>query len=99
MKKIIIRPQAEYDLEESSNWYEIRTEGLGHKFMKTFESQLLSIQSNPLRYPKKYKNIRIALIKGFPFVIYFMNEEDHVVVLSVYHTSRNPKKFIKRLKR
>lgn len=98
MKKIIIRQQAENDLEDSCDWYEIRMEGLGQKFMKSFERQLLSIQSNPLRYPKQYKNIRIALMKGFPFAIYFMNEEDRVIVLSVYHTSRNPKKFIKRLK-
>ena len=98
MKKIIIRPQALNDIEESFNWYEARLEGLGQKFIKTVDGKLLSIQSNLLKYPKKHKNIRIALIEGFPFVIHFLNEDDCLIIISIYHTSRNPKKFLKRLK-
>jgi len=98
VKKIIFRPQALNDMEESLNWYEARLEGLGQRFIKSVDSNLSSIQSNPLKYPKKYRNIRIALVEGFPFVIHFLNEHDCLIIISIYHTSRNPKKFIKRLK-
>lgn len=41
----------------------------------------------------RYAETRCVLIKRFPFLIYFVVNEEKGVgeVLAVYHTSRNPK--------
>lgn len=57
MKKIIILPQAENNLNELLSWYEEKTEGLGQKIIMTVESQIFNTQSNPLLYSKKFKTL------------------------------------------
>ncbi|MBL1212682.1 MAG: hypothetical protein HND52_04870 [Ignavibacteriae bacterium] len=43
-----------------------------------------------MSYPKVYKNIRRALIRKFPFGIHYIIENEQVIVIAVFHVSRNP---------
>ena len=59
--KIIVRPEAEADLEEAFVWYEHQVIGLGSQFFLVVDAAINAIQRNPLQYPVIYKDIRRAL--------------------------------------
>ncbi len=91
--KLILWQDAEKDLAQAYKWYNENVPGLGSDFLAVVERALESIQDNPLRFPVIYRNVRRALVKRFPFGIFFVTEEERVVVLAVMHTARDPAKW------
>jgi plasmid stabilization system protein ParE len=84
--------EAEYDIQEAFDHYQLELEGLEHRFLTAIENQVDFIAKYPLAFPVKYKNYRQARIsKTFPFVIIYAIEDSTVLIISVFHTSRNPK--------
>jgi len=92
-RKILIQPEAESDLTEAYNWYEERIQGLGSDFLLNVEAAISSIQRNPETYPLIYKNVRRCLVRRFPFGIFYIIVADKIIVMSVFHTKRKPKKW------
>ncbi|MGD2089076.1 MAG: type II toxin-antitoxin system RelE/ParE family toxin [Candidatus Aminicenantes bacterium] len=89
--KIIIRPEAEDDLEEAFQWYEEQSPGLGLDFLRCIDAAFDIITGNPELYQKVYKNISRALPRRFPYGIFYIIEDDKVFVLAVLHAKRDPK--------
>lgn len=94
--KIYIRPEAEIDIEEAALWYEKQSKGLGEEFLDEIHAAGAIIAVNPKIYQPIYKNIRRAVIRRFPFGIFYHVEEDAIVVFAVMHGSRHPKNWKKR---
>ena len=90
-KALIIRPDAERDLAEAYGWYEARVPGLGSDFLLSIDAALSSIQRTPKMYRIVYENVRRALVRRFPYGIFYMVEEDRIVVLGILHARRDPK--------
>ena len=93
--KLILRQEAERDLVEAYKWYEEKVPGLGSNFMAVIELTLESIQENPVQFPVIYRNVRRALMRRFPYGIFYFLEGERIVVLGVMHTARNPAKWRK----
>ena len=93
--KLILRQEAERDLAGTYNWYNEKVPGLGSDFLAVVERALESIQENPARFPIIYREVRRALINRFPYGLFFLLEEERVVVLGVMHTARDPAKWRK----
>ncbi len=87
-----IRDKAVAEMHEAFNWYQKQQSGLGDKFISELEGYFHVINTNPKSFKRSYKVYREIPLKIFPFVIvYFINEaEKIVVIISVFHTSRNP---------
>jgi toxin ParE1/3/4 len=83
--------QALQTIDEATLWYEAQKYGLGEEFLSGIDHALLSIQSNPLLYGFRKKNIRAYNLQRFPYKIYFIVRKGHIFVMSVLHTSRQPK--------
>jgi plasmid stabilization system protein ParE len=91
MKPIVrLREAAEQDLLAAAEWYEQQRPGLGHQFLDEVRSSLNLIAGNPLAYPAVHRGTRRALMRRFPFGIYFQPEVAGVVVTAVMHASRHP---------
>ena len=90
-KALILHPDAERDLVDAYGWYEARVTGLGSEFLLSIDAALSSIQRTPKMYPFVYKNVRRALIRRFPYGIFYVIEEDRIVVLGILHARRDPK--------
>lgn len=88
---LIVKPEAEDDLSDAALWYEDRRKGLGNDFLMAVEAKLEAIKRNPEQFPFKYKTIKRAFMKRFPYVIYFLVEESSIFILAVIHKKRNPK--------
>lgn len=90
---LILRQEAERDLFEAYRWYNEKVPGLGSDFLAIVERALESINENPARFPVVYRNVRRALMRRFPYGIFFMVEGDLIIVLGVMHTARDPGKW------
>lgn len=89
-KTLTIRPEAEEELTQAFEWYESQRKGLGHDFLLCVEVGLARLSRNPEIYGKVYKDIRRVLIDRFPFGIFYIDNENNIVVLAVLHARRNP---------
>ena len=92
---LILRQEAERDLVEAYKWYEEKVPGLGTDFLAIIERALESIQDNPARFPVIYRNVHRALMRRFPYGIFYFLEGESIIVLGVMHTARNPEKWRK----
>jgi hypothetical protein len=98
--ELIISPEAEEELNISKEFYEQRQEGLGSELVKEAENTLNRIVANPKQFPKvKNKQVRKAIVKRFPYGIFFALKEPIINVLSIWNFSRSPKRLNKRLKK
>jgi plasmid stabilization system protein ParE len=87
---LIIRPEAEEDLTEAFNWYEVRRAGLGYEFLDRVNLVLSKIEENPQRYSGTYRNVRLALLGRFPYKVLYMIEGRQAEVIGVVHVKRSP---------
>ena len=88
--RLIIRPEAEADIQEAFDWYERHVPGLGSDFLAPVGIAISTIQSHPLQHPVIYKNARRALTRRFPYQIFFVIGDDVIVVIAVSHGARDP---------
>ena len=86
----VLRRVAEKEFDDSIAWYENEREGLGRKFRSTIELYFQRIADNPEWFPEVRGEVRRAVVRRFPFVIHFLIEKERIVILSVFHTSREP---------
>jgi plasmid stabilization system protein ParE len=88
---LIIRKRAEQHIADAYTWYEEQRIGLGEEFLLCIEASLNAISENPLLLQEKHKNIRCIMTPRFPYGIFYFIDKSKVVVISVFHLSRNPK--------
>lgn len=91
--QIIISEAAEQDIREAFEWYELQKDDLGNAFKEQVEKALVSLKTNPLKHQIRYKSIRIYFLKKFPYGIHFNVKENQVLILAIFHTALNPKKW------
>ncbi|GMQ25422.1 hypothetical protein Aoki45_21040 [Algoriphagus sp. oki45] len=96
--KVQLSKEAEKDVLESFRWYESEKKGLGDEFLKSLDFSLNVIGENPIAYSFRYKKlVRAYPMNRFPFLILYLVKEGFVDVVSVFHTSQNPKAWKKRI--
>ncbi|MBF0537579.1 MAG: type II toxin-antitoxin system RelE/ParE family toxin [Nitrospirae bacterium] len=83
-------PEVEEDVFAGYKWYANKALGVGKEFLEIFYAHLSEISSNPLLYPKVYNGFRRCLLKKFPYAIYFMTEDNDIIVFGLFHCARNP---------
>ncbi|NJR62126.1 MAG: type II toxin-antitoxin system RelE/ParE family toxin [Cyanobacteria bacterium CRU_2_1] len=94
---LIIRPEAELDIQEAFEWYEAQTIGLGSEFVRAVDACLSNIGRNPLAYPCIHKQARRALLRRFPYGILYVFEQETISVIACFHGKRAPKSWQDRL--
>jgi toxin ParE1/3/4 len=88
---LLMRREAEADVEEAYRWYEARRESLGADFLLCVENTLSRIDENPLLFSLIHKDIRRAVVHRFPYGVFFRLVEKSIVVLAVFHARRDPR--------
>jgi plasmid stabilization system protein ParE len=87
---IVMRRQARAEYDAAVDWYNKKQAGLGLRFIRTVETVLELISDKPLLYRQVLRDIRQAVVSGYPYCIYYRVRRSAVAVLSVFHTSRDP---------
>jgi len=95
--KLIINPFAELDLQTTKEWYDLQREGLSDELITEIDKTLNRIKENPLQFRYIKKKIRMAIINRFPFGIFYYVKGEVINVFAIFHFSRNPKIWKKRI--
>jgi toxin ParE1/3/4 len=96
MYTLIIKPHAIETAQQAYNWYEEQQNGLGEIFIKEIENCLDKIETWPISYAKVKSNFRQIIVRTFPYVIVFEINGNEVIVYTIFHTSRSPRKKFKK---
>ena len=88
--EVRLRFDAQTEYDDAADWYESRRSGLGLRFVEAVEQVLKAISGQPDRWPEAMVGVREAPVQKWPYCIYYEVHSDHVMVLAVFHTSRNP---------
>jgi len=87
---IVVQPAAAADIDEAFLWYEGRREGLGFEFLAAVQSTLDAIISRPTAYQVVHRDTRRALLRRFPYAIFFRIYDDIIIVVACMHARRHP---------
>jgi len=94
--RFIVRPHAEADVAEAFDWYERRSPGLGMEFLRAVDVTFAIIVRTPHLFPQVEKTVRRALLRRFPYSVFFVAQPDSISVLAVMHAHRHPHRWLSR---
>ena len=90
MHQLVLKPRAILMAKDAYDWYEAQRRGLGEIFLTELDTCYKKIQTNPAANGKVKKNYRQGRLLRFPYVVVYEIIRTDIVVLSVFHTRRNP---------
>lgn len=88
--KLTLRKEAEFDIEEQFEFFEEKRVGLGHDFLLCVEEAIDKLQKNPLIYRKIYKELRRTAITRFPLRVFYLVQNQNIIVTAVLHAKKDP---------
>lgn len=90
---INVRSTASQQLQEAYDYYESQQSGLGISFLDAFHEILDSIGRQPFIYQVRYgADVRAAVVKNYPYLVYYRINDSVVNVLAVFNTRQNPQR-------
>ena len=89
--RVLLRRAAELDLAGIEDWYESQQVGLGAEFREAVDELFGRIGENPHAFPERYRGSRRAILRRFPYIVWYRLHEDAAVILACVHGSRDPR--------
>lgn len=97
-RQIIVRPEAEIEVRQAFEWYQEQSAGLGFEFLRAIEVCLSGITRDPSAYTiAKVPNVRRTLVRRFPYALFYLADDDAIVVIAVFNVKRQPIDWTKRV--
>lgn len=90
--EVQIRQAAEADIAEAQLWYESRRRGLGDEFYAEISGLIDILAERPFIYQTSYRDTRRAIVRRFPYLIWYRVLSQTVTVLACTHGRQSPKK-------
>ncbi|MFM9824821.1 type II toxin-antitoxin system RelE/ParE family toxin [Flavobacterium sp.] len=97
MHKIQFTKETLFDIEAAVLWYEEQRLGLSYDFELCLEAGIEEVLRDPDAFQKRYKQVKIRFISRFSFGIHYVIIENQITIIGLFHTSRSPKNWSKRL--
>jgi plasmid stabilization system protein ParE len=85
-----LTPAAEADVKGVFAWYSDRGHELGDQFRFALDQCLEAIERNPLAYAVVHREMRRALLRRFPYCVFYIVSDQDIVVLACVHGHRDP---------
>ena len=96
MKNIRYHEAAEAELLHEIGYLELRTKGLGRRFLSEIRKAESSIAEFPLSAAEIRPGIRRRVLHKFRYSLIYSEEQEELVILAVAHSSRRPGYWIDR---
>jgi toxin ParE1/3/4 len=102
MQKIRLSPEAAEELEQAAIWYENEAQGLGARFIDTFENALTLLKEDyspliPLDGEAGSRGAKRIILHRFPFSLIVLPQKHEMIILALAHHSRKPAYWLDRL--
>jgi plasmid stabilization system protein ParE len=96
MYSIAYLPKALEEYKESITWYAERSIQASENFIIEIQECIETIRNNPTKFKNKYQNYFEISLNKYPFDIVYIIESDSIIIISIYHQKRNPRKKYRR---
>ncbi len=91
MTALVLRPAAVADLTEAHAHFSGLADGLGDRFVAAVEQMFARLTEFPRSAPlvAGYRDVRRAVVRGYPYVVFYRHQPDQIDVLRVLHAARS----------
>jgi plasmid stabilization system protein ParE len=86
---VVLTPEAQADFDEAADWYEQQAQR-GTAFTKAVREVFDRIAAMPRLHQVVYKDVRRAVLRRFPYTVFYRVDADRITVVSVFNNRRNP---------
>lgn len=93
MPRFKVRKATEADIDGAFAWYETQRIGLGLEFLTALEGTLALVRRKPLSFPVVYRDVRRALVRKFPYAVFFVATSARISVIACVHAKRHPRRW------
>jgi plasmid stabilization system protein ParE len=93
ISRVVFRPQALEDARAARRWYEEQKPGLGARFSEAIDDAIERIASHPQSFRALHGDIRRAVVRQFPYGVYFRTHGSELVVIAIMHGRRHPRRW------
>lgn len=90
-------PEALAEYEDAARYYAGCQNGLELRFIAAVEHVIQQIIETPDRWPVLEEDIRRCLTRVFPYAALYSVETDHVLIIALMHSHREPGYWRKRI--
>jgi hypothetical protein len=95
--EIVYRKEVKKEMKAAYKWYEKEKEGLGEEFAECVQEAFTYLEINPRIHSKVFKDVRKAVVRRFPFCVYYTIDGDRVYIVSIFDTRQDPAKWQSRV--
>jgi toxin ParE1/3/4 len=98
MHELVLTPEAFDDIRSARQWHDEQSEGVGSEFNTAVGTLLKIICRNPQAFPEVGPTIHRAVLRRFPYKVFYTFDDQQVFVALVLHNARDPAIALKRLR-
>lgn len=88
--RVRARPEVEADVRDAIEWYAQRVPELGSEFHRAFLDLVEQVADAPEATGVSVGNVRRAVFRRFPYLLFYAVETHEVVLLACVHERRSP---------
>lgn len=96
--EVQVRRAAELDIAEAQVWYETQQTGLDAEFRSEVSRVIDRLAGTPLIYQVVHRDIRRAIVRRFPYLVWYRVAAETVIVLACTYAGRDPERVRARLR-
>lgn len=93
MISVVFRPAAAADVEDAYEWYESQRPDLGEEFLAEVSAAVELIVEAPQAFAEVHRSTRRALLRRFPYGLFYRVVGDEAVVVACMHCTRSPRRW------
>jgi plasmid stabilization system protein ParE len=87
--KLILKTNVAVEIENIISYYASNNIILAKRIEKEIRLGFKSIATNPESFQYRYSKIRVFWLKKFPYGLYYIWENDEVVILAFWHSKED----------
>jgi plasmid stabilization system protein ParE len=87
---LLVSLEAGLDIAEAVEFLRDRSPQLPTRFRQSLERSYSSIVEHPAMFPVVHRQFRRALLRHFPYAIFYVIEPEAIVIMGVVHQARHP---------
>lgn len=85
------RPLARAEYDEAIDWYQRNARpGVADQLQAAVDDAVRQAADTPGRFPVAHRDTREVVLDGFPYCVYYRVRSGQLIVVGVYHQSRDP---------
>jgi len=88
--RLRIRRPARDDINSAFDWYDGQDAEAGARFAAEVAHVIERIASNPQQFPVVHRDVQRALLRHFPYAVYFCVYASRIEVIAVPHQRQAP---------